>query len=123
MTRTTGNITALTLAMLVAVLAVAAPLCLAPKCTAMTSGPRSPMVAMGVCPPAAGHTLSAACAGMRPGSSVPAATVAKASLQPDVAAVTVAGIVLPDPGIAAADASAPGDHPPRPALETIPLLL
>jgi hypothetical protein len=115
--RANAQIIGVTLALLVGVLAVAAPWCLVPRCAAEMpmSGPMTSVVA---CAPQTGHQLSAACNDMRAGTPVTAVASQRAPVVPDLVALASSSVQLPEPIALRAITVAPTEDPPRLVLDT-----
>jgi hypothetical protein len=114
-----SQITLVTLALLVGVVAVAGPWCLVPLCTKMMGGAGRATMTPAACPTDAGHHLSAACDDMGSrGVAVTAASASKAPVLDDLSAVTVAGLGVPAVTVVRAAYAPPLDEPPRLVLDT-----
>lgn len=113
-----AQVIGVTLALLVGVLAVAAPWCVVSWCPEMTVTVRT---AAGVasCPTDPGHRLTPECRDMRPAADPATAAVAsKAPVVPDLFAVAAAGVRVPAVSAVRAAYSPPLDEPPRLVLDT-----
>jgi hypothetical protein len=104
------------LALLVGVLAVAAPWCGTTRCAAMMQ--RSQSVRVTACATDAGPTLSAKCGGTRTTTPEAAIAAPKAPSVPDLLAMTGEGVSLPAVTWALTVSAAPPGDPPRLVLDT-----
>ncbi|MDO8914821.1 MAG: hypothetical protein Q7W16_01905 [Coriobacteriia bacterium] len=104
------------LALLVGVLAVAAPWCQTSLCAAMMQ--RSSTIGDTACATDTGPTLSAKCGGMRTATAEAAVAAPKAPSVPDLLAMTGQGVGLPDVTWARTVSVAPPGDPPRLVLDT-----
>lgn len=111
-----AQVIGITLALVVGVLAIAAPWCGTSLCATMMKAPLSAGAI--ACSQDAGHQLSAACAGMRQATPVVATVAPKAPAAVDLFALIVSRAPLPAVVAVRTTYGAPLDEPPRLVLDT-----
>lgn len=111
-----AQVIGITLALVVGVLAIAAPWCGTSLCATMMQ--RSESMGADACIPDAGATLTAKCDGMRTATPEAAVAAPKAPSAPDLFAVTGQVLSLPAATAARTVSAAPPGDPPRLVLDT-----
>jgi len=111
-----ARIIGVTLALLVSVLAIAAPWSATPRCAGMLE-PVASTTAMS-CTTEAPVTIASACDDMRAGSPVSAVASDRVPSVPDLVALAPAAVALRDVRAARAITVAPTEDPPRLVLDT-----